>query len=318
MINPELLHYCAAGLSIALGSIGGGIGQGIAGTGGQSSMLRQPTGSDAGFKATIIGLALIESGTIVALVTTLYLLFTAPEIITFEFALVELGIGLSVGTSAAITSLASSFVVRETTEAISRQPFFSSKIMPFMLICQSIIESPVIFAFLIALLTKTQLNTAINIYQSISLFSANLVIALGSIGPSIGQAMFSRSACKAIGLNKNAYNKIFPYTLINQALIETPMIFCILLALIMIFNPLGHIITLLISIKFLVAAVTVALGTLGVGIGLGMVTSKGCQYIALEPSCYNAMIRITLLAIAFVESIAIYALIVGMLLIMKA
>lgn len=317
MIHPELLHYLAAGLSISLGAIGSGIGQGIAGAGGQLAMLRQPTGSDNTFKATIIGLALIESGTIVALVTTLYLLLTAPEIITFEIAFAELGIGLAVGTAAAAISIASSLVVRASTQAIARQPFFSAKILPFMLISQSIIEAPVIFAFLVALLTKTKLTPDITLYQSISLFAGGLVMALGCIGPSIGQAMFSNAACKSIGLNKNAYNKIFPYTLINQALIETPMIFCILMALIIIFNPLGNSLTLLASLKFLIAAVTLSLGTFGVGIGLGIITSKGCEHIALQPACYNAMIRITLLAVAFVESTVIYALIISMLLIMK-
>jgi F-type H+-transporting ATPase subunit c len=308
MMTPILLHYISAGLAIMLGAIGAGIGLGSAASGVEDAMTRQPTGNEQSFKAMIIGLALIESGAIIALVTTLLILFSGTSEMTWEVARVELALGLAVGIAAASISIASSFVVRAASQAIARQPFFAQKIMTFMLIAQSIIEAPAIFAFIIALLVKTQLTTLITAETSIKLFAAGMVIALGCIGPSIGQALLARAACTSIGLNKNVYNKLFPFALLNQAIIETPMIFCVLLALIITYtNP--------VALKALMAALTLGTAAIGSALGIGYVASRGAYQIALDPTVYANILRPTILAAAFIESSMIYGLIVSLLLV---
>lgn len=315
MITPEALHYIAAILSICLGAFGGGIGQGIAGFGAQGALARQPAGNFSCFRMLIIGLALIESGTIIALVGSLLTLFGRFDHITFELGFAELGIGCAIGIASAAISIASSFVVKASMQAISRQPFFAQKILTFMLISQSIIEAPVIFAFIVALLVRTKLVPGMMIDTSLQLFAACLVIALGCIGPCIGQGLFAYAACLSIGINKNAYNKIFPYALLNEAIIETPMIFCVLLALLMLYTSPSHITPLMSSIKFLIAAITFGIGSIGSSIGIGYVASRSCYNIALDMNSYGALVRSTLLAVAFIESSMIYALIIAMLLI---
>lgn len=317
MISPEFLHYGAAIAGISLGAIGAGIGLGIAAFGIQESMMRQPTGNSESFRAMIIGLALIESGVIIALVTTLLTLMSGMHNTSWEVAFAELGIGLAVGVSAATISVASSFVVKAAAEAIARQPLFSGKILIFMLIAQSIIEAPVIFAFIVAILVRLQLSPALQLAQSLKLFSSTFVIALGCIGPSIGQAIFAYSACKAIGLNKNAYNKIFPYSLLTEAIIETPMIFCLLVSLLILYSPVLDVAVMMPAIKYFFAALTLGMGSLGGAIGIGYVSAKSCYYLALQPGAYNYIIRSTLLAIAFIESSIIYALIIAILLVTR-
>lgn len=318
MITPEMLHYLSAGLSICLGAVGAGLGLGIAGLGVQDSMTRQPTGNLASFRAMVIGLALIESGAIVALVNALLILLGGTSNITMDYARVELGIGLAVGVAAAAISIASSFVVKAAAGAIARQPFFATKILTFMLISQSIIEAPAIFAFITALLARAQLVPSIDYYQSLKLFSSELVMAMGCIGPSIGQSLFAYAACTSVGLNKNSYGKIFPYALLSEAIIETPMIFCVLFSLLMMYTPLDPNALFTSSIKCLVAALTVGLGALGSSIGIGYVASASSYQISLDPGLYALVARSTLLAVAFIESSMIYALIIAMLLIMKA
>ncbi len=316
MITPALLHYIAAGIGISLGAIGAGIGLGIAGSGVQGAMTRQPTGNMQSFRAMIIGLALIESGAIIALVTTLMTLFGGVEGITWNIARAELGIGLAVGVAAAAISIASSSVVKATTQAIARQPFFAPKILTFMLISQSIIEAPAIFAFVVGMLIKTQLFPALDFYQSLKLFASGLVVAIGCIGPSIGQSLFAYAACTSIGVNKNAYNKIFPFSLLNEAIIETPMIFCVLFALLIMYTPLNPEIAFYASLKAFVAALTVGIAALVSSTGMGYVASRSCYQIALEPSVYAILLRSNLLAVAFIESSMIYAVIIGIFLIL--
>ncbi len=312
ILTPELIHYAAAGLGISIAAIGAGLGLGNAGFGIQESLTRQPTGNAQNFNLAVIGLALIESGAIIALVATLITLFSGvPK--TIEVAYAELGIGLAVGCAAAAISISSSFVVRAAANAVARQPLFSSKILTFMLISQSIIEAPAIFAFIIGLSIRAQLSDSLTIYASIKLLAAGLVVALGCIGPSIGQAIFTRAVCTSIGLNKNVYNKLFPFALINAAMIETPMIFCVLFALLMSYaNTQGA--TFVTAMQALAATIAMGLGSLGCAIGIGYVASRSCYQIALDPTVYTLLARTTLLAVVLIESSMIYALIIAMLL----
>jgi F-type H+-transporting ATPase subunit c len=319
MLTPELLHYFSAGLTVALGGLGGGLGQGLAGTRTLASILRQPTGNDQSFRAMIVGLALIESGCIVALVVTLLMLIGAPKNISMAMAVAEFGAALAVGIAAVAISLASSFVVRAATQSIARQPLFAQKIFTLMLLTQSIIEAPVIFAFIVALMIKTQLGSITSLAHGMQALASGFAVAFGCIGPSIGQGIFAHAANSALGINKNAYGKIFPFTLVCEAIIETPMIFCLLFSFVIVYAklPVGVGDSLVPVIPFFVAAFTVGVGALGGSSAIGYVASHSCLEVAQDTKNYPQLIRATLLAIAFIESTVVYALIVGFFLILR-
>jgi F-type H+-transporting ATPase subunit c len=317
MLTPELLHYFAAATTIFLAAIGGGIGQGIAGFGVINAMNRQLEGREENFKALIIGLALIESGIVIALVISLTMLLgTNTNQINWGMALSELGMGLAVGVSAAAISISSSFIVKAAAEAISRQPFFAKKIISVMLLAQSIIEAAVIFAFVVALLIRTGTHPEMDFVDGIKYFAAGLSICLGCIGPSAGQSIFAYAACKSIGINKKTYNKIFPFTLLSQAVIETPLVFCLLISLIIIYIPVIST-KIIYQAAVLTASFTIGLGTIGASIGIGFAASKAVRQIAEDPNNYAIIVKTALLVEAFVESAVIYAMIVALLLIMK-
>lgn len=317
MITPHLLHYLSAALALSVASIGGGLGQGLAGASSIMAMRRQPLGNNNIFRAMIIGLALIESGIIIALVMTLITLFSAHQDLTWAIAISEIGISLAIGVAAAATSLASSYVVKAATESISRQPFFSQKIITLMLLAQSIIEAPIVFAFIISLLIRANFSPSLELIDGIKYLAAGILMALGSIGPSIGQALFAHSACTSIGLNKRAYDKIFPFALLSEAVIETPMIFCLLLSLIILYIPTVPTNEVLQGTSIFIAAFTLGIGSIGTAIGIGHVTARSCYQISQEPSNYSIIVRTTLLVEAFIESAVIYAMIVALLLVMK-
>jgi F-type H+-transporting ATPase subunit c len=174
MFIPEILHALSVGVAVILGGIGSGIGQGIAGLGALQAMSRQSKGSDHVVRTMILGLALIESGVILALVITLMILFGGVKVMTIGLGLAELGMGCAIGFAALATSIAASFAVKAACESISRQPFFSQKIVTLMLLAQSIIGAPSVFAFIVALLIKVQLTGQITVIEGIK-YLAQLV-----------------------------------------------------------------------------------------------------------------------------------------------
>ena len=318
MITPIGLHYLAIIGAVVLSALGGGIGQGIAGLGGTEAVIRQRAGQSSIFRAMMLGLALAESGTILSLVVALLMLFSqSPETITWGIAFAELGMGLAIGVSSAAMGIASGFAVKAACGSIGRQPYIAQKIITLMLLVQSIIEAPVIFALLVALLIKTRIYDAMTIFEGIKLAGAGLVMGVGSIGPSIGQAIFVNASCKAIGLNKDSYGKLLPFSLLSQAVIETPLIFSLIISALLIYKPISQNLPLTTAIVSLVIAFVVGVGTGGAAISSGYTASKSVKYVALDVKSYGLLLRTTLLGQAIIESSAIYALIVGLILITK-
>ncbi len=317
MILAHFLHYLSAVITIVLGALGGGMAQGLAGSASIGSLLRQPLGGEESSRAMIVGLALIESGVIIALVTTLTTLVNIEILPTVAIGFSELGIALAVGFAALSISIASSMVVRACTNSISRQPLFAPKIFAFMLLTQSIIEAPVIFAFILGFVMKINADALMSDVQGLKLLCAGLLFAIGCVGPSIGQAIFAHAACSSIGINKHAYSKIFPFTLICEAVIETPVIFCLLLSIVISYTsiPIKLIDSYAPFYVILSAVFCLSVGALGAAISTGRISARSCMQIAMKETAYGTMMRANLLTVAFIESTLIYSLIVSLLLV---
>jgi len=316
-MDPKLLHFISVAIAIILSGIGNGIGQGIAGLSAVKATSRQNTGGENVFRTMVLGLALIESGAILALVISLIMLFGHPPELNIPNTLAELGMGLAIGLSAIAVSIASSFAVKSACESTARQPFFSQKILTLMLLSQSIIEAPAVFAFIIAMLIRNLSSNSINIAEGIKFLSSGLAIGLGTIGPSIGQAIFAHSSGKSVGLNRESFGKLFTFSVLSQAVIETPVIFCLIVSITLLYKPLTTTDVIYPSIIMLISALTISVGSMGTAIATGYSASKNNRPIALNSEHYPLFIRTSLLAQAIIESSAIYALIVTLIIMIK-
>jgi F-type H+-transporting ATPase subunit c len=72
------------------------------------------------------------------------------------------------------------------------------------------------------------------------------------------------------------------------------------------------------SMKWLAAAIAIGLGALGPGLGIGMLGYGAMQALGRNPEAKGPIQTNMILAIAFAEAIAIYALIVAIMLIFIA
>jgi F-type H+-transporting ATPase subunit c len=142
--------------------------------------------------------------------------------------------------------------------------------------------------------------------------ASGIAIGFGGIGPSIGQAMLASSSCTAAGENKDAFNKIFTFSILSQAIIETPVIFCLIISMLLLFRsvPVSSIIPA--YVPFLIASFTISFGTLGTAIGSGFTAAKSSLSIAKRPDHYTLLLRTSLLSQVIIESAAIYALIISL------
>ena len=313
----SFLYYGSIFFIVGLTSLGTGIGGGKATVKTLDAINRAPTSYPEIFRAIIIGLALIETSAILGIVMALLLIVGQPLEAqeNIFIAISQWGIAFSLGITGCLVGILSALPAQEAAYAIARQPFFSSKILNTMLLTQSIIQTPVIFSFLIALFIKAQFGTVSTYANSIRLLASGLCMGLGSIGPTIGLARFAQVANRSISINRNAYSLLMPFTFISQAIIETPIIFAVLISIILLITPVKPHNEFLGALACLATAFCIALGTLGPGIGSGKIASAACKEIALAPENNSLISRTSILGQGIIDAAAMYALLVALIII---
>lgn len=316
MITHELshlLHYGTIAFSICATSLGVGIGEGIACQAAIEAINIQPGSKNEISRISIIGMALIETAAIMGMTMATILLLDTKNPVTAYSGIAELGIAFAICISGLVLGLVSAFPAQQAVLAIARQPFFSQQIFRFMIITQSIIQTPIIFGFIIAILIKSQASAVTSLADGLRLAASGLAIGLGSVGPAIGLAKFAGTACRGIGINPQAYTKLFSFTFISQAIIETPVIFSLIISILLIMTPIkdGNIFH---GIAMLSAAICIGFGTIGAGIASGNTAAAACHQIALNPEKYAPLSRLSLFAQGLIDTNAIYALLIALLL----
>ncbi|OQA35865.1 MAG: F0F1 ATP synthase subunit C [Candidatus Dependentiae bacterium ADurb.Bin331] len=310
MIDPALLHYMSIAIVIVLTTVGATVGSIRASKSALDAINIAPAAKNEITRASVIGLALIETAPILGLILILMLLLVRSTTPTLPVALAELGIALGMGITGFIGGIVSAYPTQETCFAIARQPFFSQNLLNLMVITQTIIQTPLIFVFLVSLFIFFQLNLLVSIKAGLILMASGLCMGIGSVGPSIGLGRFARTACKSVGINRKAYSYILPFTLMSGAFIETPLIFAFLVSLILLGNILNT--DPLIGIRSICAALCIGFGTFAPGINSSKTASSACQQMALNPSAYSSLSQISMFSQGIIDAAAIYALLTAL------
>jgi F-type H+-transporting ATPase subunit c len=78
----------------------------------------------------------------------------------------------------------------------------------------------------------------VNLIAAISIFTAGITIAVGSIGPALGQGRAVAQALSAIAQQPDEANNISRTLFVGLAMIESTAIYCFVISIILIFvNP---------------------------------------------------------------------------------
>jgi len=311
----EFLHYGVIVATVAITVIGVGIGGGIASQGAIAAINTQPSARSYVTRIAVLGMALLDTAAILGIVVAIILFRNNTIPHAYPTSIAELGIAFAICLPGFVIGLVSSFPVYTACLSVARQPFLSQKILRFMLITQTLIQTPIIFGFIIALFINIQAAGVTTVAEGIQLMASGLCMGLGSIGPAIGMAQFAKTACRGIGINRNAYSRILTFTFLSEAIIETPIIFSLLIAGLIITSPIASHDPLLTSIAFISAALATGLGTMGPGISSGKIASASCKEITHNPELYGTLSRASLFGTSLIDTCAIYALLISIMLI---
>jgi F-type H+-transporting ATPase subunit c len=316
--SSEFLHFGAIATSIALSSISVGLGEGLISWSALKNIDRQPAAQEDIMRVAIIGMALVETVAVLGLLTSILLLFYTSQTSGDIFAnYAEAGIIAAMGITGLVVGFASAIPAQAACHAVARQPFFAQRISGFMLMTQVITQTPIISAFLVSLFIQNKAGSIITITDSLRLIASGLCVGIGSIGPAIGLSSFAKAAMNSLGKNSKIYDKLLSFTFISEALIETPVIFCLLIAMTLLFAvPYTTTENMIDGVIFLAAGLCTGLGTLGTGISSGITAAAACTQISNNPDAYNMLSRTSLLAQSLIETIVLYTVILSLLMIL--
>lgn len=315
--TAALLHHSVIALTVAINAISVGLGEGIAGRAALQALNIQPGARTEITKIAILGMALIETAAIMGVSIAIILLVNPGKQPDLYFSLAELGIAFAICLPGFFVGLVSALPTQAACLAAARQPFFAEKILRFMLIGQSLIQTPIVFGFIVAMFIKGQAAQSGTLAESLRLIASGICVGFGSIGPAIGMASFARTACEGIGINRNAYNQLLTFTFISEAIIETPIIFSLVVAMLLLSsNTTTSAYPLLSGVAMISAALGIGIGTLGPGIGSGKIAAAACKQIAINPEQYGSLSRLSMFGQGLIDTCAIYALLIAIMLIL--
>ncbi len=303
-------HYLSLTLLVALPVFATALGQARIARASLAALNQQPA-HDLGIKKIFFtGIALSETIALIAVLTTAYL-FTVPIATDFHIY-ARIGSCLAVLVPALLIGYLGSSSISQALLSAARQPFLTNQILSFMLITQSLMQTPVIFCAIFALVIQMQASSLASFPAALQLLSVGLMLALCSIGPCIGLSLFITRATRALKINRAAFTPLFSFTFISQAIIETPFLLGLATAIAMLqLTPT----TTTKGLALLCASIALGCSTLPVSIASAQASAQVIEGVAFSPEHATLFGRFSLFCQAFIDTTAIYGLIIALLLI---
>jgi len=202
--------------------------------------------------------------------------------------------------------------------AVSRNPKASSEIFKNMLVGQAVAESASIFALVIAILLLFVDVGVPHLIKSAALLGAGLCMGLGAIGSGIGSGNPAGEACFGIARQPAVASPLTTNMLIGSAVCQTPAIFSMVVALMLIFidfsgSPLQPTWAALLGAGF-----SMGLAAIGSGYGGGLAAGASCEGIARHPRTVANVTTIMLVGQAVAQTPSIFGLLISFILMFKS
>ena len=226
-----------------------------------------------------------------------------------------IGAGLCMGFGAIGAALGEGYAGGMANEALSRRPDQSREILKNMLIGQALAESAAVFALVISiLLIFVDMSTG-NLVMAAALMGAGISMGLGALGSGIGAGYPAGSACTGISFKPELAGKLTTNMLVGSAVCQTPAIFSMVVALVLMFMDFSNIPLSLIWAALIGAGLCMGFGAIGSGIGSGFSAGEACSGIFRQPALTGKITTNMLIGSAVCQTPAIFSMVVALMLI---
>ena len=236
-ISPTWAALVGAGLCMGLGAIGSGVGCGFPAGEASLGIARQPAMSGRLTTNMLIGSAVCQTPSILAMVVALMLIFLNFEHLPLSTAWAALLVaGLSTGLAAIGSGYGGGFAAGAGCDSIARQPESFGQVTTTMLVGQAVSQTPSIFGLLISFILMFKggpETTALS--ASMALLGAGISMGFGGIGPGIGNGIVAEGAIKWVARNMESAAALTRTMLVGQAVSQSTAIYAMVISLVLLF-----------------------------------------------------------------------------------
>ncbi len=228
-----------------------------------------------------------------------------------------IGGGVAMGFGAIGAAVGEGYTAATANEAISRNPDMAGDVLKSMLVGQAIAESASIFALVVAMILLFSQITAVSIITVWALLAAGLSMGLGAVGSGVGSGLPAGASCEGMVRQPAMSGRLMTNMLIGSAVCQTPSIFALVVAFILIFSDFSAMAPWPTWAAMLGAGLSSGLSAIGSGIGGGIVARQSSLGIARQPNSVTPVTNVMLLGQAITQTPAILGLLVSFILIFK-
>ena len=240
-----------------------------------------------------------------------------PEIQSIVELSAYIGGGIAMGLGAIGAAIGEGYTASEANVAVARNTEVSGDIFKNMLVGQAVAESASIFALVIAMLLLFLDFEMANMLKAAALLGAGLCMGLGAIGAGIGSGFPGGQTCLGISRQPEATSTLTTNMLIGSAVCQTPAIFAMVVALMLIFMDFGQSAFNPTWAALIGAGVSTGLAAIGSGYGGGRAAGASCEGVARNPKTVGNVTTIMLVGQAVSQTPSIFGLLVSFILMFK-
>ena len=238
--------------------------------------------------------------------------------LTLTLTAAYIGGALAMGLGAVGAATGEGYTASQASQAIARSPDNAGTIIKNMLVGQAISESASIFSLVIAILLLFMGMPDPGVLKGASLLAAGLCMGFGAIGSGVGAGIPAGRSCLAIARQPSVSGRITTNMLIGTAVCQTPAIFAMVVALILLFKPVGGVAAFPTWAAVIGAGLSTGLAAIGSGYGGGMAAGASCEGVSRQPETTTAVTTTMLVGQAVAQTPSVFGLLVSFILIFRS
>lgn len=229
-----------------------------------------------------------------------------------------IGGGLAMGFGAVGAAIGEGYTAAQANLAVSRNPEASGDLFKNMLVGQAVAESASIFALVVSILLLFLDISATSMLKAAALLGAGLSMGLGAVGSGVGSGFPGGQACLGISRQPAVASRITTNMLIGSAVCQTPAIFAMVVALMLLFMDFNNAPLYPTWAALIGAGLSTGLAAIGSGYGGGMAAGASCEGVARQPESVGNVTTTMLVGQAVAQTPSIFGLLVSFILLFKS
>jgi ATP synthase F0 subunit c len=228
-----------------------------------------------------------------------------------------LGAGVAIGFGAVGAAIGEGYTAAQANVAVARNPQVSGELFKNMLVGQAVAESASIFALVIAVLLLFVDVPESSIIKAAALCGAGLSMGFGAIGSGLGSGFPGGQTCIGIARQPAVSGRLTTNMLIGSAVCQTPAIFSMVVALMLIFMDFSGQPAQPTWAALIGAGLSIGLAAIGSGYGGGLAAGASCESVARQPRSVGPVTTTMLVGQAVSQTPSIFGLLVSFILMFK-